>query len=78
MPNRNFAWSNLPLDLLKALTRDLQLNSSDPAGALAAEYGTCPTDNFVLDAWESLRDRWLVRDGEASGGCSQRTVAARP
>jgi type I restriction enzyme M protein len=55
----------LPLDLLKRLVRDLQLDGSDPAKALVSRYGSLPTDDFVSDAWDSLRERWLGHDGEA-------------
>ena len=65
MLSRQFAWNNLPLDLLKRLARDLQLDDSDPTKALATEYGTPPTEGFVFDAWDSLRARWLAHDADA-------------
>jgi hypothetical protein len=65
VPSRNFAWSNLPPDLLKAIVRDLQLDSSNPAEAMSAEYGARPVDGFILDAWDVLRERWLAHDREA-------------
>jgi type I restriction enzyme M protein len=60
-----FAWTNLPAQLLKGLARDLQLSSSDAAGALGAEYGARPNEDFVAEAWEALRERWLARDPKA-------------
>ena len=62
MPRHKFAWNNLPPALLRGLAIDLGLDHTDPVQALQAEYGPVPDETFVMDAWESLRRRWLARD----------------
>ena len=62
MPRYKFAWENLSPAVLKQLARDLGLSGDSPAEALHAEYGARPDAEFVADAWEPLRERWLADD----------------
>jgi len=64
VPKYRFKWTNLPEQMLRGVCRDLGLDG-DPAETLHVAYGARPSDNFVRDAWPSLRDRWLAKDGEA-------------
>lgn len=63
MPRYKFSWTNLDDMLLRRLCRDLNLDPTDPAGSLRSCYGARPTDDFVRDAWPTLRERWLANDG---------------
>ena len=64
MPRYKFAWTNLSPAVLKGLMRDLRLDGADAAEALRATYGARPTEGFVSDAWDSIRERWLAREPE--------------
>ncbi len=65
MPSNKFAWGNLPAPLLARLARDVALDDADAAGALSAEFGPWPNDDFVADAWVTLREAWLAEDPES-------------
>ena len=63
MPKFKFSWSNLPQSLLSDLCRDLigpYNHDEGPAAALQAEYGARPTEEFIRDAWPTLRASWLT------------------
>ncbi len=79
MPKYRFKWANLPGTLLKALCRDLdlQVDQSGPAAALAATYGARPREEFVRDAWPTLRESWLSRDRESRGWVVEQLRQAR-
>ena len=64
MPHYRFRWEQLPNRLTRRLARDLQLDG-DPPIALRKAYGSRPGEDFVRDAWPSLRDAWLAKDGPA-------------
>lgn len=65
MPRYRFQWDNLPPHLLRALTKDYDLDGRTELDALRSWYGARPTEEFVQSAWEVLRDSWLPRDMEA-------------
>ncbi len=64
MPRYRFRWEQLPTRLTRRLARDLQLDGDSPV-ALRKAYGARPGEDFVRDAWPSLRDAWLAKDGPA-------------
>ena len=64
MPRYRFRWEQLPSRLTRRLARDLQLDGQPPA-ALRKAYGARPGEDFVRDAWPSLREAWLAKDGPA-------------
>jgi len=61
VPRYKFRWTNLPPSLLTALCRDLDLHPGDKGHAIVLQeaYGTRPTEEFVRDAWPTLRESWL-------------------
>lgn len=60
MPRYRFKWANLSPALLKVLCRDLLGDlQSNPADALARNYGARPREDFVRTAWPILRESWL-------------------
>lgn len=65
VPRYRFSWTNLPPRLLRDLARTLELDESDPAGALRSYYGARPQDDFMKDAWRALIDLWLAKDAES-------------
>jgi superfamily II DNA or RNA helicase len=67
VPRYKFRWSNLPTELLHELCRSLFDDSTgfEPAEVLQDAYGARPKENFVAEAWETLRDDWLPRDKES-------------
>ena len=72
MPNCFFTWDNLREGLVEALVQELQVDGSGPAEALRRKYGPRPGEDFVLDGWDVLRERWLAHDREALGAVVQR------
>lgn len=64
MPRYKFRWSNLPESLLDGLCEHLFVDTGGltPAEALQGAYGARPKENFVVEAWEPLRERWLDSD----------------
>lgn len=69
MPKYKFQWSNIPGDVLRALSSELITNADqyDPAQALCDVYGARPKDEFVREAWPTLLDTWVKDDAEARG-----------
>lgn len=67
MPGYRFQWSNLPGWLIDALCRNLLENYKDidHAQALRSVYRARPRDEFIREAWPTLRDVWLHRDGQS-------------
>ncbi len=60
MVSRRFDWCVVPAPLLSRLARELGL-SGVPETALRTAYGLGPRQDFVRDAWPTLRDVWLAR-----------------
>lgn len=66
MPRYRFSWSNLPNSLLSELAQALEVDTQgDAANALRGIYGARPNEEFIEDAWELLREVWLLDDDEA-------------
>ncbi|MFL0287806.1 hypothetical protein ACJH6H_21325 [Mycobacterium sp. SMC-21] len=67
MPRYKFQWSNLPTELLDELCQALfdHCDGFDPAAVLYDAYGARPKGNFVEEAWDTLREGWLLHDGES-------------
>lgn len=67
MPRYKFNWANLPEELLLALCQDLGVGvgSDGPASALRSEFGARPRDDFMREAWPTLRERWLASDDDS-------------
>ncbi len=49
----------------EALTRDDDLDGQTQPEALRSWYGARPTEEFVRENWDVLRDAWLSRDTES-------------
>ncbi|MDF2468274.1 MAG: rapA, partial [Rhodococcus erythropolis] len=64
MPRYRFSWSNLPESLLDQLCEHLFVDNGGLTSAevLQSGYGARPKDNFVVEAWEPLRENWLNGD----------------
>lgn len=65
MPKYKFSWEHLPPWLLHALTVDHGVEAGEAAATLQQWYGARPTDLFVQECWEWLREDWLLRDDSA-------------
>jgi hypothetical protein len=67
LPRYKFRWSNLPRELLDELCQALFVDSTgfEPAEVLQDAYGARPKEDFVAEAWEKLREGWLLRDKES-------------
>ncbi|WP_241178605.1 helicase-related protein [Mycobacterium sp. P7213] len=67
MPRYRFRWSNLPRQVLSALSQALIADAYayDPAEALQDVYGARPKDDFVCEAWPTLRETWLKDDNSS-------------
>lgn len=67
MPRYKFRWANLPGELLDGLCQDLFEDCAgfDPAALLHDTYGGRPKENFVAEAWDTLREGWLLHDKES-------------
>lgn len=64
MARYRFNWENLPSSLLLALKNRLRLEGP-PAAALRDVYGARPKERFIADAWPTLLEAWLPREGGA-------------
>ncbi len=63
VPRYKFKWANLPPPLLRALCRDLALDGSgEPAVTLQTAYGARPSEEFIRETWDTLRESWLRTD----------------
>lgn len=62
MARTHFDWSTLPNRLLRQLKDHFEIQGTDVAGALASRFGEEPTDDFVKEAWPTLRDGWVSTD----------------
>ena len=62
MPRYRFQWSHLPTELLEAIHHALLEGAGDTAEALQKFYGARPKDDFVKEAWSTLRESWLSHD----------------
>lgn len=67
MPRYKFRWSNLPRELLDELCQNLFEDCAgfEPAEVLQDAYGARPKENFVAEAWDTLREGWLLHDRDA-------------
>jgi ERCC4-related helicase len=67
LPRYRFRWSNLPADLLAELCAQLFDDCAGfaPAEVLGDAYGARPKENFVAEAWDTLREGWLHHDKES-------------
>lgn len=67
MPRYKFRWSNLPEELLDELCQNLFEDCAGfaPAEVLHDAYGARPKENFVAEAWDTLREGWLHHDKES-------------
>lgn len=67
MPRYKFRWSNLPEKLLDELCRNLFEDCAgfEPAEVLYDAYGARPKENFVAEAWDTLRECWLLHDRDS-------------
>jgi hypothetical protein len=67
LPRYRFRWSNLPADLLAELCEQLFDDCAGfaPTEVLGDAYGARPKENFVADAWDTLREDWLRHDKES-------------
>src|SRR5690348_515066 len=65
MPRYKFQWGNLLYPVVKSLTDDYELQGQEPQEALHSWYGARPTDDFVKDNWDVLRESWLSKDTDA-------------
>lgn len=61
MRRYKFRWSKLPDELINERCQSLfdDCSGFEPAEALHAAYGARPKENFVAEAWETLRESWL-------------------
>jgi len=62
MSANDSAWGSYPQGFLRQLQRDLGLDGRDAAGALAKRFGTRPSDEFVKSCWQTIRDRWIIKN----------------
>lgn len=64
MPRYKFRWSNLPESLLDQLCEYLFVDTGGltPVEVLQDAYGARPKEDFVVEAWEPLRELWLEGD----------------
>ena len=58
MARDQFQWEHLPIRLIRAIAQDAGMRGSS-AVDLAELYGTPPSEEFVQENWEVLRDEWL-------------------
>ena len=67
MPRYRFRWSNLPADLVAELCEQLFDDCAGfaPAEVLGDAYGARPKEDFVAEAWDTLREGWLHHDKES-------------
>ncbi|OBA92310.1 hypothetical protein A5642_09515 [Mycolicibacterium mucogenicum] len=67
MPRYKFRWSNLSTELLHELCQSLfdDFTGFEPSEVLQDAYGARPKENFVAEAWGTLRDDWLLHDKES-------------
>ncbi len=66
MPRYRFKWANLPPSLLGALCRDLALDGrGEPAVILQRAYGARPSEEFIRETWDTLRESWLRTDKDS-------------
>jgi superfamily II DNA or RNA helicase len=67
VPRYKFRWSNLPEELLDELCQNLFEDCAGfaPAEVLHDAYGARPKENFVAEAWDTLREGWLHHDKES-------------
>ena len=79
MPKYKFRWSNLPAWLLDELCGSLLADCGglDPPDALQAAYGARPKDDFIKEAWETLREGWLRQDKDSRESVVQALRGAR-
>jgi hypothetical protein len=59
LPRSEFRWEHLPVRLVRAIAEDAGLVASATAADLAELYGTPPSQEFVRENWEMLREGWL-------------------
>lgn len=67
LPRYKFRWANLPEALLNELCQGLfeDCTGFEPVEVLRHAYGARPKENFVVEAWETLREGWLHHDKES-------------
>lgn len=67
LPRYKFRWSSRPGEALGDLCHAQFDHASgfDPAELLQDTYGAGPKEDFVAEAWEALRERWLLHDKES-------------
>ena len=62
MSTRDNAWGSYPQGFLRQLQRDLGLEGKDAAVELAKTFGARPSDEFVKSCWQTVRDRWIIKN----------------
>lgn len=78
VPRHKFKWANLPPRLLRALCRDLALDGSgEPAVTLQTAYGARPSEEFIRETWDTLRESWLRTDKDSRDWVVEELRAAR-
>ena len=71
MPRFRFQWSNLSIELLRALTKELKLLDNNYTESLRSSYGARPKPEFVKDAWQVLLESWLLEDQNAQNNIAE-------
>ena len=65
MPRYRFNWDNVDQEVLEMLCQGEDLEGLTPAESMRVTDGARPTEAFVADHWEILREEWLPGASES-------------